>query len=112
MGWENRKGKLYYYRKERGPDGRVRSQYMGGGQKAIDASRADGVPVPDEVDREHLGSHEAPEEGQSPSPLHPALEAQDETTKESAQAEAVAQPDVAADMAEIRHIKKETAETT
>jgi hypothetical protein len=49
MGWERRKGKLYYYRKQRGEGGRVRSVYLGRGQKAVDVSRADGVPVPDEV---------------------------------------------------------------
>jgi hypothetical protein len=48
MGWEARKGILYYYRKAR--DGRhVQSKYMGRGDKAIEASRADGVAVPDEV---------------------------------------------------------------
>ena len=48
MGWELRKGRLFYYRKAR--DGRhVQSKYMGRGDKAIEASRADGVAVPDEV---------------------------------------------------------------
>jgi hypothetical protein len=49
MGWERRKGKLYYYRKQRGSGDRVRSIYVGGGLKAMEASLADGVPVPDEV---------------------------------------------------------------
>ncbi len=48
MGWERRKGRLFYYRKAR-DGGRVQSKYMGRGDKAIEASRADGVAVPDEV---------------------------------------------------------------
>lgn len=57
MGWERRKGKLYYYRKERGAEG-VRSLYMGSGQKAIEASVADGIPVPDEVVAQPEKPHE------------------------------------------------------
>lgn len=49
MGWELRAGKLYYYRKRRDDSDRVQSQYLGRGQKAVDASREDGVTVPDEV---------------------------------------------------------------
>jgi hypothetical protein len=45
MGWEKRSGKLYYYRKER-VAGRVRSVYLGSGERAIAASLEDGVPVP------------------------------------------------------------------
>ena len=48
MGWERRKGKLYYYRKER-TAGHVRSRYLGNGQQALEASRADGIPIPDEL---------------------------------------------------------------
>ena len=32
MGWERRGGQSYYYRKERTPDGRVRSVYLGSGE--------------------------------------------------------------------------------
>jgi hypothetical protein len=49
MGWELRKGRYFYYRKQRQTSGRVRSIYLGRGDKAIEASRADGVAVPDEV---------------------------------------------------------------
>lgn len=41
MGWEQRKGKLYYYRKERGADGRVRSIYCGAGERGELAARED-----------------------------------------------------------------------
>lgn len=41
MGWEKRKGKLYYYRKERGTDGRVRSIYCGSGARGEQAARED-----------------------------------------------------------------------
>lgn len=46
MSWEKRGAKLYYYRKERGPDGRVRSIYFGNGERARAASLEDNVPVP------------------------------------------------------------------
>jgi hypothetical protein len=41
MGWETRKGHSYYYRKERGADGRVRSIYFGSGERAEAAARED-----------------------------------------------------------------------
>lgn len=41
MGWETRRGKRYYYRKVRGEDGRVRSIYMGCGERALQAARED-----------------------------------------------------------------------
>lgn len=42
MGWEERKGKLYYYRKERDEaTGRVRSVYCGTGERAERAARED-----------------------------------------------------------------------
>jgi hypothetical protein len=49
MGWEKRKGRLFYYRKARDEHGRVQSQYLGRGEQALEASRADGVAVPDEA---------------------------------------------------------------
>ncbi|MGI8656377.1 MAG: hypothetical protein ACR2LC_14315 [Pyrinomonadaceae bacterium] len=57
MGWERRRGRLFYYRKERDEQGRVRSIYLGRGESAIDASRAAGVPVPDEVFPEILADN-------------------------------------------------------
>lgn len=41
MGWEVRKGKRYYYRKERRADGRVVSVYCGGGEREEAAERED-----------------------------------------------------------------------
>ena len=41
MGWETRRGRRYYYRKERGKDGRVRSVYCGGGERGELAARED-----------------------------------------------------------------------
>jgi hypothetical protein len=41
MGWEKRGGKLVYYRKERGSDGRVRSVYCGSGERGEQAARED-----------------------------------------------------------------------
>lgn len=41
MGWATRKGKRYYYRKERDADGRVRSIFCGGGERGEAAARAD-----------------------------------------------------------------------
>lgn len=41
MGWETRKGKRYYYRKERGVDGRVRSVYCGSGARGEQAAAED-----------------------------------------------------------------------
>jgi hypothetical protein len=49
MGWELRGTKRFYYRKTR-VDGHVRSVYMGRGERAIAASLADGLPVPQELD--------------------------------------------------------------
>lgn len=41
MGWEIRRGKRYYYRKERRPDGRVRSIYCGTGERGEAAAAED-----------------------------------------------------------------------
>lgn len=41
MGWETRKGKSYYYRKQRTPEGRVRSIYCGGGERGLRAEDED-----------------------------------------------------------------------
>jgi hypothetical protein len=41
MGWETRHGKLYYYCKERGADGRVRSIYVGAGERGRQAALED-----------------------------------------------------------------------
>jgi hypothetical protein len=49
MGWETRSGKHYYYRKARVEGGRVRSIYFGCGDRAIAASLADGVVLPENL---------------------------------------------------------------
>ena len=41
MGWEVRRGKRFYYRKVRLPDGRVRSIYFGNGHAAMVACQQD-----------------------------------------------------------------------
>lgn len=42
MGWETRRGRLYYYRKERSGS-RVRSVYVGGGETAMLISRLETI---------------------------------------------------------------------
>ncbi len=46
MGWEMRRGELYYYRKIREGE-RVRSVYFGRGERALAAALEDGCPHPD-----------------------------------------------------------------
>ncbi len=46
MGWELRRGELYYYRKIREGE-RVRSVYFGRGERALAAAFEDGCPHPD-----------------------------------------------------------------
>ena len=48
MGWERRRGRLFYYRKQRDEQGRVRSIYVGRGEAAVRLSLADGVSLPDD----------------------------------------------------------------
>ncbi|OZC02411.1 hypothetical protein, partial [Rubricoccus marinus] len=38
MGWEQRGARAYYYAKERTPEGRVRSRYLGSGEAPREAA--------------------------------------------------------------------------
>ena len=61
MGWETRKGRSYYYRKERTPDGRVRSVYLGSGDVCRVLSECDrGRRIEAEANRTRLRRALAP----------------------------------------------------
>ena len=72
MGWETRKGQSYYYRKERGADGRVRSVYVGTGEVARLFARSDEV-LREKAEAEAHRLRSLREEGAAPLAAYDAL---------------------------------------